>query len=106
MDARISLLRVELDDELFLDRQTNVFTFGKVIHRTEELIGGELQPRRDAAATGRLDGLADLFVLAALLADLNRVSLADLVGGDVGLSAVHLDVAVADELACLGTRCG
>ena len=61
---------------------------------------------RNAASGGRLDGLADLIVLAALLADLDDVALADLVGGDVDLLAVHLDVAVADELAGLGAGGG
>src|SRR3954447_4971464 len=101
-----SLLRVEFDDELLLDREADVFTLRKIVHRSEELLGIELEPGRNAASGGRFDGLADLIVLAALLANLDDVALASLVGGDVELPTVHLDVAVANELARLGARGG
>ena len=55
---------------------------------------------------GRFDGLADLVVLAALLANLNGIALADLVGRDVDLLSVHLDVSVTDELTRLRARGG
>src|SRR3954462_12867601 len=97
-----SLLRVEFDDELLLDREADVFTLRKIGQRTEELLGIELEPRRNAASGGRFDGLADLIVLAALLANLNNVALTRLVGRNVEPSAVHLDVAEANELARLG----
>src|SRR5437868_9638872 len=100
------LLRVELDDELFLNRETDVLAFRYVVDGPEELVGIHSQPRRDAATAGRFHSLADLFVLAALLADLDRVSLANLVGGDIGLLPVHLDVVVANELPGLGARSG
>src|SRR5438477_1166946 len=100
------LLRVEFDDELFLDGQPDVFALGHVDDASLELFGVQLEPRRDAAAAGRFDGLADLVVLAALLADLNDVPLANLVGGNVDLPAVHFNVSVADELAALRARGG
>src|SRR5687768_15840934 len=101
-DIEIGLLRVELDDELFLDREPDVFALRKIRDRTAELIRLELEPLGNAASGGRLDGLADLIVLAALFPHLNHVALADLIGGDVDLLAVDLDVAVADELPRLG----
>src|SRR5688500_17920387 len=79
-DIEIGLLRVELDDELFLDRETDVFALGKVRDRAAELIGLELEPLGNAASGGRFDGLADLIVLAALFPDLDHVALADLIG--------------------------
>src|ERR1700682_3839098 len=88
--ARISLLRVELDDELFLNGKANIFALRHVGDRTEELIGGQLRPGRNPAATGRFDRLPNLLVLAALLADLDRVSLADLGGGGLCLPSGHL----------------
>src|SRR5437868_7761841 len=100
------LHRVEFDDELFGDRQTNGFAFGDVEHRAAELLGLELEPAGNPAAAGRLHRLPDLVVLAALLANLDDVALADLIGGDVDLLPVHLDVAVAHELAALGAGRG
>src|SRR5437867_1352872 len=100
------LLRVEFDDELFLNGQADVFPLRKIEHRSAELFGIELQPGRDAAATGRLHSLLDLLVLPALLANLNHIPLANLIGGDVDLLSIHLDVSVTDQLARLGARGG
>src|SRR6185369_4960 len=79
---RPDLLRVEFDDELFLDRQTDVFALRKIRDRAAELLGLELEPCRNAASRRRFDGLADLIVLAALFPDLNDVALAHLVRRD------------------------
>src|SRR5207247_1961122 len=49
-------------------------------------------------------GLADLIILATLLANLDGVSLAHLVRRNVDFLSVHLDVAVTDELTSLGAR--
>src|SRR5215212_5927559 len=100
------LLRVEFDDELFLDREADVLALRHVEDGAAELLGIELEPCRNAASAGRLDGLTDLVVLAALLANLDHIALAGLVGGDVDLLAVHLDVTVAHELTRLGAGCG
>src|SRR5438477_12581987 len=96
------LLRVEFDDELFLNGQADVLALRDIEHRAAELLGIELEPRGDAAPTGRFDGLADLVVLAALLANLNHIALASLVRRDVDLAAVDFDVPVAHQLASLG----
>src|SRR5581483_3301662 len=100
------LLRVEFDDELLLDRQTDVFALRKIHHGAEELLRVQLKPRRNAAARCRFDGLADLIVLPALLANLDDVPLTSLEGGNVDLLAVHLDVTVANELTRLSARGG
>src|SRR5205814_1195445 len=71
---------------------------------SKELIRVELQPRRNAAAAGRLDGLADLIILPALLPDLDHFAFADLVRGDIVLPSVHLDVPMPDELPRLSAR--
>src|SRR5216684_4630149 len=106
VDAASFLLRVEFDDELFLDGQTDVFTLGKVHHPAQELLGIQLQPRRNAAAGSRFDGLADLVVLARFLANLDHITLAGLIGGDVDLLPVHLDVSMTDDLTGLRARGG
>jgi len=48
----LGLFGVQFDDELFLDRQTDVFALGKIANRSVELLGIELEPRRDAATGG------------------------------------------------------
>src|SRR5438093_3137006 len=100
------LLRVEFDDELFLNGQADVFAFRKIEHRAAELLGIQLQPRRNASAASRFHGLADLVILAALFTDLNHFALPDLVRGDVVLLSVHLDVSVPDQLPRLCARSG
>src|SRR5436190_7702896 len=100
------LLRVEFDDELFLNRKTDVFALRNIEHPAAELLGVELEPGGDPATAGRFDGLADLIVLAALLPNLDRIALADLVRRDVHLPAVDFDVSVAHELTGLGARGG
>src|SRR6266850_1162520 len=92
------LLRVKLDDELFLDGETDVFALRDIVDRTAELSGLHREPGGNAAAGSRFHGLADLVVLAALFAHLNHIPLAGLVGGDVDLPAIDFDVAVTDEL--------
>src|ERR1051326_8429217 len=95
------LLRVEFDDELFLNRKTDVLALRHVIDRAAELLGIQLEPARNAATRSRFDGLADLFVLAALFANLDGVALSHLVRRDVDFFSVDLDVSVADERARL-----
>src|SRR5262249_20277277 len=76
----------------------------KIEHRSFELIGGQLQPRRNAAAAGRFDGLTDLTVLATLFANLDDIALAHLVRGDIDLLSVDLDVSMPDQLPPLSAR--
>src|SRR6266516_1865978 len=100
----ICLLRVEFDDELFLNRQTDVFPLRKIVHRSSEFSRIEFEPWRNATATGRFHRLADLIVLAAFFANLNDISLSHLRGRNVDFLSVDLDVSVTHELTGLRTR--
>src|SRR5439155_23454407 len=100
----ICSLRVQSADELFVDRQADVFALRDILNTAAELFGIELQPSRHAASRRRFDGLADLIVLAALLANLNNIALLHLIGGDVDFLSVHLGVSVGIELTSLRSR--
>src|SRR5436309_10380097 len=98
------LLRIELDDQLLLDRQLDVFAFGQLDDRPREGLRREIQPARNAPGPCRLDRGLDLLVDPALLLDGNDLSLPDPVGRDRDLPGVDGDVPVAHELASLRTR--
>src|SRR5512142_1817497 len=98
---RPALLRVELDDELLLDGHGDVFARRRRLDRALEPTLVQLEPGRHAAAVDRLERLADAHHLARPLLELDLVPGPAQVAGDVHLAAVHLEVAVADQLARL-----
>src|SRR5579863_5591459 len=94
-----SLLRVELDDQLFLDLGVDLGPDRQRVDQDAHLVRDHLEP-------GRHDALADLGLrhdergqLAGLGGHLDDVVLADPVGRDVDLLAVHREVAVPHQLA-------
>src|SRR5512143_2002110 len=72
--CRSELAAVQLDDELLLNRDLDVFARRQREHLAAELLGIELQPFRHAAAARRLDAGADLLVLATRFADHDRLT--------------------------------
>ena len=99
-------LRVELDDQLLLDRHGDVLARRRGPHRALERRLVQLQPARDAAPVHRLDGLGDAGHLLAAIADVDDVAGAQLVGGDGDLAAVDAEVAVLHQLARLVAAVG
>ena len=98
------LLRVVLDDELFLQRNVDLRALGKLVNQDPQTSG-----RQPAANPGSGDrrwvsratwnGSVDSdFVL-----DIDDVVLRDAVAGDVDLLVVHKEVAVGDQLTGLAT---
>src|SRR5215469_438754 len=93
------LLRVVLDDELFLDLGVDLRPPRKLVDEDLHLVGHDLKPRRDAALAGlgaRDDHRGEL---KGLPRDLDDVVLGDPVRRDVDALAVDQEVAVADKLA-------
>src|SRR5690349_13054719 len=93
------LLRVVLDDELFLDLGVDLRPDGERVHQDPHLVRHDLEP-------GGHDALADLGPgdderrhLERLGGHLDDVVLADPVGRDVDLPAVHREMAVRYQLA-------
>src|SRR6195952_900256 len=96
---RVLLLRVELDDELFLDRELDLRTQRPRVHQHPHPRRDRLEPgRHDALARG-LTGDNERGHLQALLAHVDDVVRVDLVRRDVDLVAVDPEVAVRDQLA-------
>src|ERR671914_370797 len=102
--ASLVLLRVELDDELLLDRRGDLGP----LWQAEDLRGQPvvvcLQPRRHYG--GELGGLADDGLDRRARLHRDHVFLAQLVRGDVDPAAVDRPVAVADHLPRLAPRGG
>src|SRR4051812_17337306 len=92
------LLRVELDDQLFLNLRVDDLARRQRVHQDLQLGRNRLQPRRHGPAA-RL-GLRhhERRQVAGLLPDLDDVVLAHPVRRDVDLLAVDHDVAVLDDL--------
>src|SRR5579859_6873022 len=93
------LLRVELDDQLFLDLRVDLGPDRQRVDQDAHLVRDHLEP-------GRHGALADLGLrdderghVAGLGGHLDDVVLADPVGRDVDLLAVHREVPVAHQLA-------
>src|SRR3954452_24799661 len=100
------LLRVVLDDELFLDRDVDLLTDRELVDQDSHAVRQGLHPaRHDPLAVG-LASHDERSRLEGLLLDVDHVVLADLVRRDVDLLAVDLEVAVHDELAGGAARLG
>src|SRR5882757_997783 len=93
------LLRVELDDQLFLDLGVDHLAGRQRVHQDPHLVGDDLKPRRHRPGPGLGAGDHERGQLARGLAHLDDVVLGDPVGRDVHLAAVDDDVAVAHQLA-------
>src|SRR6185295_4514211 len=98
------LFRVELDDQLLLDGQLDVFPARQLQNRSTERFRREVEPVRYTASARGVDRGLDLFVGSTLFLDRNDVSLRDAVGRDRDLLPAHGHVAVAHQLARLRTR--
>src|SRR3954469_1975522 len=98
------LLRVQLDDELLLDRRRDLTALGLAQHLGGERVMVRLQPGWNLG--GQLGGVADDRVRTGAGLDGDHVAVADLIAGDIHAPAVDGPVAVADELARLAPRGG
>src|SRR5215467_1179882 len=93
-----ALLRVVLDDQLFLDLGVDLRPARQRVHQHAHLVRDDLQPGGGGPLAGFGAGHDERRHLVRLLAHLDDVGLGDPVGGDVHLLAVDQDVAVADQL--------
>src|SRR4051812_44387090 len=95
----VCLLRVELDDQLLLDRGVDHLAGREGVDQDAHLAGDDLHPRRRRAVARGLTGDDVRRELAALRPDLDDVVRRHAVRRDVDLLAVDQHVAVADRLA-------
>src|SRR3954454_7065138 len=90
------LLRVQLDDELFLDRRRDLVPLGEPQHLGVERVVVGLQPGRYSRR--ELCCIADHVRGRAVRLDRDHVIWLHLVAGDVDAAAVDRPVSVADQL--------
>src|SRR5260370_9549915 len=94
----VALLRAVLDDELFLDEGVDPTPDREAVHEYAHLVRYDLNPRWRSAFAGLGPGHDERGQLAGLGRNLDDVAVADAVGGDVHLLAVHQHVPVIDQL--------
>src|ERR1700760_2937198 len=93
-----SLLRVELNDELFLDLRVDLRADRQRVDQDAHLVGDDLQPGRHRALARFGLGHHERRHVLRLLPNLDDVVLGHPVGRDVDLTAVDRDVTVGGEL--------
>src|SRR3954470_12545133 len=97
-----SLLRVELDDERFLNRRVDFRALRPFEDLSGEPVVVGLQPRRDGRR--QVGRVANHLLRGRPVGDGDHVVRLDLVARDVHAAAVDVEVAVPDELPGLGAR--
>src|SRR4051794_7538284 len=100
--APSGLLRVKLDDQLLLDRCSDLLPLWESEHLGGQPVVISLEPGRDHRR--QLGGVPDHLLRARSRLQRDHVVGTDLVRGDVHPFAVDGPVAVADELAGLAAR--
>src|SRR5580692_6045669 len=96
-----SLLGVELDDELLVDRQVDVLALRQSNDLAGEIVRLSIDPIDAVLTGGKVLGGGEQHELLGTLADRDLIADLALEARDVDFAAVHLHVAVANELAGL-----
>src|SRR5205814_1130171 len=104
MFGPVCLLRVQLDDEAFVDRGRQIGAAGHGLERALQPLRIDLQPLGDAARLRRLGGGLDAQLLLGLAGHFHYVAGTHLERRDVDALAVHQDAVMAHHLARLGAR--
>src|SRR5262245_6446127 len=102
--GRRSSLRVELDDQLFVDRHADGCARRHVQDPARQSLGMQLEPVRHALPLAGIERVLDHGHLTTLLTHLHLVPGTNLERGNVDIAAVHREVAVTDELARRAAR--
>src|SRR5687768_2611535 len=98
------LLRIQLDDQLFLHGQVDLLAHRDRSDLCRHPLGAELEPLRHAASLDLFERVQDRRRLPAALTHGDDVPRLDRKGRDVHLAAVHGEVTVPYQLARLGAR--
>ena len=92
---------IQLDNQLLIYRQLNIFAFRQRDHAAFVVLAIDFQPHRRRLMTGKVSCDFENRNLAAVLANRNLFADGDFVGRNVHLLAVHLHVSVTHQLARL-----
>src|SRR3569623_2109885 len=96
------LLRVQLNDQVFVDFGRQVATLGHSFEHALHLLDIDIQPLGEAALLGQLEGGLHTQLLSGPFGDGDDIAGFDLITRNVHLLAVHKDAVVADQLARTG----
>ena len=102
----IGLLRVELDDELFLNGNVDLGALGQLVHENTEVRRNNLQPARNGTVAKVIHGILERQHLQRLGAHVDDVVLGHTVARDGHLLVVDQEVSVANQLAGLAAGAG
>src|SRR3546814_2544961 len=93
------LARIQFDDHRLVDVASDIGTVGGLLEDAGQLAGVNVNPLRQALASGQIERLTDTQLRLCLFADRNDVACLDQHGSDVGGVAVQFDGAVIHQLA-------
>src|SRR5688572_12844243 len=100
----LSLLRVELDDQVLVDVGENLVALGQVLERPLHVLVVDLNPLGESDLARDRQRRLDAQLLPGAVANGDLVARLQLIRRDVHDLLVDLDAAMADELARLGAR--
>jgi hypothetical protein len=95
------LLAIQLDDQLLVYRQLDIFASRQRNHAAFVILAINLQPNRSRLMASEIPRGFENRNLAAALADLNLFAHGNFVGRNIDLLAIHLHVSVTDQLSRL-----
>src|SRR6185437_44806 len=98
------LLRVQLHNQLLINRQIDVLALGQSDDPAGEIVRLSIDPVDAVLTGGKVPGRGENRELLGTLADRDLIADLALEARDVDLAAVHLHVAVANKLAGLAAR--
>src|SRR5688572_24596019 len=100
----LSLLRVELDDQILVDVRENLVALGQVLERPLHILVVDLDPLGEPDLAGYRQRRLDTQLFFGAIANGDLVACLQLIRRDVDDLLVDLDAAMTHELARLGAR--
>src|SRR3546814_4186286 len=98
------LARIQFDDHRLVDVASDIGTVGGLLEDAGQLAGVNVNPLRQALASGEIERLTDTQSCLCLFADRNDVDCLDQHGSDVGGVGVQFEGAVNYQSACFSAR--
>jgi len=99
----VRLFAIKLNYQLLIHRQLNIFTLGQCQDAPFVIVAIDFEPRRRISVSGKFLCLLENRQLTAGLANHDLIANTDLERWDVHLAAIHIDVAVTNQLTRLAT---
>ena len=91
------------DDELFLNRHRQVFTYRQILYDAFHAVLFQIEPLGNAATYDGIQRVCDSLNLTAFFADLDNITRLNEVGRNVDLLTVHGEVIMPHKMTPLDT---